>query len=219
MRQSIKHLDPICISKIAAGEVIERPASVVKELIENALDASATEIQINIKKGGKDLIEIQDNGVGIAPEDLSLAIKRHTTSKISSENDLATIITMGFRGEALYSIASVSKFSITSKTENNDVATIVSVEGDANKPKIEEKAMATPGTIVKVQDLFFNFPVRRKFLKQDSVEENHIYDIVTQYTIAHRHISLEPHLHSLTLSAPDCMLSSMCNRHQQAITC
>ena len=106
----IQMLDPITISKIAAGEVIENPASVVKELLENSIDAEATEIQLSIKNGGKDLIEVRDNGKGIRVEDISLSVKRHSTSKIQSEKDLNAIHTMGFRGEALYSIASVSRF-------------------------------------------------------------------------------------------------------------
>ncbi|MFX1514908.1 MAG: DNA mismatch repair endonuclease MutL [Promethearchaeota archaeon] len=189
MAAKIQVLDPVCVSKIAAGEVIERPASVVKELVENAIDASATEIRIEIKNGGKDLIEIIDNGTGISAADLPLTIKRHATSKISSEKDLETISTMGFRGEALYSIASVSRFSLVSRTAEDELAKCISVENDLKNPRITEEVMALPGTRVRVQDLFFNFIVRRKFLKKASIEQSYIYEIITQYAIGHPQIS------------------------------
>lgn len=185
----IQFLDPVVVSKIAAGEVIERPASVIKELIENSLDASATEIHVTIKNGGKDRITVKDNGIGILPEDLPISIKRHATSKISTEQDLESISTMGFRGEALYSIASVSRFIITSKTAKNELASSVSVNGNVDNIQVSERAMASPGTIIQVNDLFFNFPVRRKFLKKKFIEEGYIYDIVTQYAIVHPEIS------------------------------
>ena len=185
----IRILDPVCISKIAAGEVIERPASVVKELVENAIDASATEIRIEIKNGGKDLIEIIDNGMGIPPDDLHLTIKRHATSKIHSEKDLETISTMGFRGEALYSIASISRFTIVSRTVNDELAKRISVDNNIENPQITEEVMAIPGTRVRVQDLFFNFIVRRKFLKKASVEQSYVYEIIAQYAIGHPQIS------------------------------
>ena len=177
------------VQKIAAGEVIERPASVVKELIENAIDASATEIRIITKNGGKDLIEVKDNGTGIPPADLPLTIKRHATSKISSEHDLDSISTMGFRGEALYSIASVSRFSIISRTAEDELAKCITVESEMDKSQISEEVMALPGTLVRVRDLFFNFIVRRKFLKKASVEQSHIYEVVAQYAIGHPQIS------------------------------
>ncbi|MFX1286743.1 MAG: DNA mismatch repair endonuclease MutL [Promethearchaeota archaeon] len=185
----IRVLSEQCISKIAAGEVIERPASVVKELIENAIDASATEIRIMIKNGGKDLIEVKDNGIGIPSEDLPLAIKRHATSKISSEYDLESISTMGFRGEALYSIASVSRFSIISRTAKDELAKYITVEGDLEKSQISDEMMASPGTLVRVRDLFFNFIVRRKFLKKASVEQSYIYEVVAQNAVGHSHIA------------------------------
>lgn len=187
----IQVLDPVCISKIAAGEVVERPASVVKELLENSIDAAATEIRVIIKNGGKDLIEIHDNGSGIIAEDLPLAIKRHTTSKIQNEDDLKNILTMGFRGEALYSIASVSRFSISSRTLNEDLATVVSTEGDVEKFTLSEEIMSSPGTTIRVRDLFFNFNVRRKFMKKASIEKAYIYEIVTQYAIANPAISFQ----------------------------
>jgi len=185
----IQILDPVCISKIAAGEVIERPSSVVKELTENSIDAKATEIIITIKNGGKDLIEIKDNGFGISQKDLHLAIKRHSTSKIRSEKDLDSILTMGFRGEAIYSIASVSRFNITSKTAADELASSILVEGNVDKPRISEAVTSSPGTIIQVRDLFFNFPVRRKFLKKRSIEEGYIYEVIAQYAIAHPEIS------------------------------
>lgn len=185
----IRALDPVCVSKIAAGEVIERPASVVKELLENAIDAGAKTIKVVIKNGGKDLIEIRDNGQGIAAEDLPLSIRRHTTSKIRSEHDLDSILTMGFRGEALYSIASVSRLSLTSKTETDELATTINVDGDVENYQITESAMASSGTIIRVRDLFHNFIVRRKYLKKASVEQGYIYDVCATYAVAHREIA------------------------------
>ena len=186
---TIKILDPLLISKIAAGEVIERPASVVKELIENAIDAGANEITIIIKEGGKNLIEVRDNGRGIDSKDIPLAIKRHSTSKIHTEDDLTDINTMGFRGEALYSIASVSRFSILSRTADNDIALKLSTDGDVDTVNLSEELLARPGTIIRVQDIFFNFVVRRKFLKKAHVEQGYIHDIIAQYTVAYPGIS------------------------------
>ncbi|MHA1542246.1 MAG: DNA mismatch repair endonuclease MutL [Candidatus Hodarchaeales archaeon] len=186
---SIKILDPILISKIAAGEVIERPASVVKELLENAIDAGSSEITIIIKEGGKDLIEIRDNGKGMRSTDIQLAIKRHSTSKISKEEDLSKINTMGFRGEALYSIASVSRFSMISRTVNEEIATKIGVMGDVDNIVVTEGVLGSPGTIIRVQDLFFNFIVRRKFLKKTHIEQGYIQDVVAQYAVAHPEIS------------------------------
>jgi DNA mismatch repair protein MutL len=185
----IQILDPITISKIAAGEVIENPASVVKELLENSIDAEATEIQLSIKNGGKDLIEVRDNGKGIRVEDISLSVKRHSTSKIQSEKDLNAIHTMGFRGEALYSIASVSRFTIISRTSEDDLARKIMVEGNVDEYQISEEILAAPGTIIRVQDLFFNYNVRRKFLKKASIEQSHIYNIIAQNAVAHPEIS------------------------------
>ncbi|MFW9905628.1 MAG: DNA mismatch repair endonuclease MutL [Candidatus Thorarchaeota archaeon] len=185
----IQILDPVCVSKIAAGEVIERPASVVKELVENAIDASASEIRIEIKNGGKDLIEVQDNGMGILSDDLPLTIKRHATSKINSEKDLESISTLGFRGEALYSITSVSRFTLVSRTAIDELAKCISVDNDIENPQITEEVLASPGTRVRVQDLFFNFIVRRKFLKKASIEQSYIYEIVAQYAVGHPQIS------------------------------
>ena len=186
---SIKILDPLLISKIAAGEVIERPASVVKELLENAIDAGSSEITIIIKEGGKDLIEIRDNGKGMRSPDIQLAIKRHSTSKISKEEDLSNINTMGFRGEALYSIVSVSRFSMISRTVNEEIATKIGVMGDVDNIVVTEGVLGSPGTIIRVQDLFFNFIVRRKFLKKTHIEQGYIQDVVAQYAVAHPEIS------------------------------
>ena len=186
---SIKILDPLLISKIAAGEVIERPASVVKELLENAIDAGSSEITIIIKEGGKDLIEIRDNGKGIISTDVQLAIKRHSTSKISKEEDLSNINTMGFRGEALYSIASISRFSMISRTVNEEIATKIGVMGDVDNIVVTQGVLGSPGTIIRVQDLFFNFIVRRKFLKKAHIEQGYIQDVVAQYAVAHPEIS------------------------------
>ena len=189
--QSIHILDPLVISKIAAGEVIERPASVVKELIENSIDADATEIIISIKEGGKNSIEIRDNGRGIKSNDLPIAIKRHSTSKINTADDLTKIKTMGFRGEALYSIASISRFSLTSRTQDEEIATRISLEGDIDEFSLTEEVFPSPGTVIRVNDLFFNFIVRRKYLKKSAIEQGYIYDVIVQYAVAYPGISFK----------------------------
>jgi DNA mismatch repair protein MutL len=189
--QSIHILEPLVISKIAAGEVIERPASVVKELIENAIDASATEITITIKEGGKNSIEIKDNGKGIRSNDVPIAIKRHSTSKINTADDLSLIQTMGFRGEALYSIASISRFSLTTRTVDEEIATRISIEGNIDNFSLTEEVLPSPGTVIRVNDLFFNFIVRRKFLKKSSIEQGYIFDVIVQYIVAYPGISFK----------------------------
>lgn len=170
-------------SQIAAGEVVERPASVVKELFENALDAGAGQIDIHIEQSGKRLIEISDDGVGIPAEELSLAVMRHATSKMRSADDLFAIHTLGFRGEALASVASVSRFSLTSRPPSQAVGAVLKVDG--GKGAKMEPVGAPEGTVVRVEDLFYNVPARLKFLKQDATERNAINALVTRYAIAY----------------------------------
>ncbi len=179
---SIEILPPDVASQIAAGEVVERPASVVKELIENALDAGANQITVRCLSAGKKLIEVSDNGEGISREELPLAVHRHATSKIRSAHDLWRIRTLGFRGEALASIGSISRLTITSRPPQQEVGYRLQVEGGA-EPQIE--AVGAPqGTTVSVEDLFFNVPARRKFLKSDVTERQRIEGIVTDYALA-----------------------------------
>ncbi|KPL76106.1 hypothetical protein ADN00_12255 [Ornatilinea apprima] len=170
-------------SQIAAGEVVERPASVVKELFENALDAGAGQIDIHIEQSGKRLIEISDDGAGIPAEELSLAVMRHATSKMRSADDLFAIQTLGFRGEALASVASVSRFSLTSRPASQAVGAVLKVDG--GKGAKMEPVGAPVGTVVRVEDLFYNVPARLKFLKQDATERNAINALVTRYAIAY----------------------------------
>jgi DNA mismatch repair protein MutL len=170
-------------SQIAAGEVVERPASVVKELFENALDAGAGQIDIHIEQSGKRLIEISDDGMGIPADELSLAVMRHATSKMNKAEDLFAIRTLGFRGEALASVASVSRFSITSRPANQPVGAVLKVDG--GKAARVEPIGAPAGTVLRVEDLFYNVPARLKFLKQDHTERNHINALVTRYAIAY----------------------------------
>lgn len=165
-------LDDLTINQIAAGEVIERPANVVKELVENSLDAGANRIVIEIKKGGKALIKVTDNGKGISREDLFLSIERHATSKITNIDDLENTYTMGFRGEALASIASISELTITTKT--NDDVTGVKMQATAGEIEGIEDVGSHTGTTIEVKNLFFNTPVRYKFLKQDATEFRYI---------------------------------------------
>ncbi len=177
------------INKIAAGEVIERPASVVKELVENSLDAKATKITIEIEHCGKELISITDNGEGMSEEDARKSILRHATSKIKSADDLFSINTLGFRGEALASIAAVSKFSLTTKKKEMMAGFNLAVEGGF----VVSTGIAPvePGTIIEVRDLFYNTPARKKFLKTDAVELHHIIDAVTQYALVNPQVSFK----------------------------
>src|SRR5512142_2862378 len=180
---AIHLLSPEISSQIAAGEVIERPASVVKELMENALDAGATSISVSISDAGRRLIEFADNGSGIASDELALAVARHTTSKLKRAEDLFHIETLGFRGEALASIASVSRLTITSKVANSDAGARLRVEG-GHAGKVE--AVGAPeGTVVRVEDLFYNVPARLKFLKTPVTERRAIDALLTRYALAY----------------------------------
>lgn len=168
--------------KIAAGEVVERPANIVKELIENSIDAGAKEIRIIIKKAGKSLIHVIDDGVGISPEDIEIAFERHTSSKIRSIEDLETLSTLGFRGEALASIAAVSQVEIISRSIENERGVHLTIEGGKVKGKKEISSQV--GTDIKVKNIFYNIPARQKFLKKDSTELSHITDFIQRYSLA-----------------------------------
>ncbi|MDI6828066.1 MAG: DNA mismatch repair endonuclease MutL, partial [Armatimonadota bacterium] len=187
-RNTINILDDNTANKIAAGEVIERPASVVKELIENSLDAEATEIRIDLIEGGKRLIRVTDNGIGMSREDALLSLKRHATSKIKSADDLFSIRTLGFRGEALPSMASVSRMELTTRRSEDDFGTKVTCIAG----QIEEVADigSPPGTSVSVKDLFFNLPARQKFLKTAQTELGHITELVYRFAISHREVDI-----------------------------
>ena len=170
------------INQIAAGEVIERPASVVKELLENSLDAGASTIEIDIEKGGTRLIRIRDNGCGIHKEDLLLALHSHATSKIASLDELENIASLGFRGEALPSIASVSRLSLCTRV--NDAGNGWCIRNDMDEPVPSPQA---PGTTVEVRDLFFNVPARRKFLRSDRTEYRHIEQVIKRIALGRFH--------------------------------
>jgi DNA mismatch repair protein MutL len=185
----IKLLDDDLINKIAAGEVIERPASVVKELIENSLDAGATIINVEIKDSGKRLIKISDNGEGMDENDTKNSVLRHATSKINSTDDLFSIQTLGFRGEALASIAAVSKLGITTKRKDKLEGFNLVLEG--GKIISSGPIGTNQGTTIEVQDLFFNTPPRKKFLKGDAVELRHIIDVVLRYSLFNKRISFK----------------------------
>ncbi len=180
----IHPLDEVLANQIAAGEVVERPASIIKELLENAIDAGATQVDVLIEKGGTQLIQVRDNGSGIHKDDLVLAVTRHATSKIASQEDLFAVQTLGFRGEALASIASVSRFKLTSKNAEADCGHMVAIEG--NLSHIETKPAAhQQGTTVSVGDLFYNTPARKKFLRVDRTEFNHIDEIFKRIALSH----------------------------------
>ncbi len=173
----IKILPEILSNKIAAGEVVERPASVVKELIENSIDAKSSRIHIEVDKGGRSLLRVSDNGNGMKPDDALLAIERYATSKISNDSDLFSINSLGFRGEALPSIASVSKFTLVTRDESLSTGTKITIEGGKIKDVIETGA--PHGTMISVKQLFYNTPARRKFLKTVNTEMGHIADTVS----------------------------------------
>ncbi|MEW6530857.1 MAG: DNA mismatch repair endonuclease MutL [Thermodesulfobacteriota bacterium] len=183
MATHIAVLDETVINRIAAGEVVERPVSVVKELVENAIDAEATSVELDIENGGKKLIRIRDNGTGMSHDDAFLALERHATSKLRSEKDLVGVPTLGFRGEALASIASVSKLRLMTYDGIEDSGAVIVVEGGVLR-KSERTGMAR-GTVVEVANLFYNVPVRRKFLKGPNVEAGHIQEMVTRFALAH----------------------------------
>ena len=168
----IKILPEILSNKIAAGEVVERPASVVKELVENALDAGSTRVAVDVEKGGRSLIRVSDNGAGMGHDDALLALERYATSKIFKDQDLFSIHTLGFRGEALPSIAAVSRFNLTTRIASADSGTEIVVEG--GKIKNVSEVGAPVGTMVTVRQLFFNTPARRKFLKTIGTEMGQI---------------------------------------------
>ena len=186
---TIHVLDETTINKIAAGEVVERPASVIKELIENSIDASATNIEVEIGDGGVAYMRITDNGIGMTEEDARLAILRHATSKIQHVEDLFDIASLGFRGEALASIASVSHFSLTTRKADSDLGTRITVDGGTFTDCIPFGA--APGTTIEIRDLFYNTPARRKFLKTERTESSKIQDIVGKLALSNPHISFK----------------------------
>jgi DNA mismatch repair protein MutL len=187
-------------NKIAAGEVVERPASVVKELIENSLDAGATRVRIDIEGGGRKLIQVTDNGCGMVRDDALLAFERHATSKLKNDDDLLSIATLGFRGEALPSIAAVSRLRLQTRDGDEASGTVVEIAG--GRILTVEEAGLPAGTSISIRDLFFNTPARRKFLKAESTELSHIASLVTHYALAH------PEMHWELHSAANAMLTA-----------
>ncbi len=189
-------------NKIAAGEVVERPASVVKELLENSLDAASTRIRIQVEAGGKKLIQITDNGCGMVRDDALLAFERHATSKIKNAEDLLSVATLGFRGEALPSIASVSRLRLETRAPEEAAGTIVEING--GKIFRVEEAGLPAGSSITVRDLFFNTPARKKFLKAESTELSHIASLVTHYALAHpdKHFELHSSTNAMLVAPP-----------------
>ncbi len=189
MASLIQVLDEQTINKIAAGEVVERPSSVVKELVENAIDAGATEITIEVAGGGEELIRVSDNGKGMTREDAQLAVLRHATSKIRSADDLTQVLSLGFRGEALASISAVSRFTLQTRQEGDQLGTEIVIEGGTMLRT--EDAGCGLGTTISVEDLFFNTPARKKFLKKPQTETTNINYIVTKLSLSHPEIAFK----------------------------
>ncbi len=189
MASRIKILPDNIANKIAAGEVVQRPESVVKELLENAVDANSTSIELIVKQAGKSLIQVCDNGTGMTEEEALLCIQKHATSKISSIEDLESIKTMGFRGEALSSIAAVSQLEIKTEMRDSETGTLLKIENE--NEIITEKISSPKGTCVSVKNIFYNIPARRKFLKSDNTELKHIIDTFNRIALAHPEISFK----------------------------
>ena len=187
MADQIFLLPDAVVNQIAAGEVIQRPASVVKELLDNAIDAQASQIKLIVQDAGKSLIQVNDNGVGMSATDARMAFERHATSKIRSADDLFHIQTMGFRGEALASIASVAQVELRTRRSEDIVGTKIFAAD--SKIKSKEPFAANQGTQIAVQHLFYNIPARRKFLKTDSIEAKHMYDEFVRQALSHPEIS------------------------------
>jgi len=189
-------------NKIAAGEVVERPASVVKELLENSLDAGSSRIRINVEGGGRKLIQITDDGCGMVRDDALLAFERHATSKIKDAEDLLNIATLGFRGEALPSIASVARMKLETRAAHEDSGTVVEING-GKIFRVDEVGLP-PGTSITLRDLFFNTPARKKFLKSESTELAHIASLVTHYALAHpeKHFELHSATNAILIAPP-----------------
>ena len=189
-------------NQIAAGEVVERPASVVKEMLENSLDAGATRIKISVEAGGKKLIQLTDNGCGMVRDDAMLAFERHATSKIKTAADLLSVATLGFRGEALPSIASVSRLRLETRAQEDKSGTVVEING-GKIARVEEAGLPL-GTSITVRDLFFNVPARKKFLKAESTELSHIASLVTHYALAHpdKHFELHSATNAMLVAPP-----------------
>ena len=186
----IIHLLPDNIAnQIAAGEVIQRPASVVKELMENAVDAKATQITLNLKDAGKTLIQIIDNGSGMSEDDARMSFERHATSKLKSADDLFQLHTKGFRGEALASIAAIAHVVLETKHENETVGTRIEIAG--SKVDLQEPIARGNGTTISVKNLFFNVPARRNFLKTDNVETKHIIEEFIRVAMAHPEVAFK----------------------------
>ena len=185
----IQILDPVTIDKIAAGEVVERPASIVKELSENAIDAGATAVTVEIEEGGISYIRIADNGCGIPKEEVPSAFLRHSTSKIRSVDDLLHIHSLGFRGEALSSIAAVSQVEMITKTQEETFGTRYRISG--GKEEDLEETGAKDGTTFIIRQLFYNTPARRKFLKTPMTEASHVSDLMTRMALSHPEISFQ----------------------------
>ena len=207
----IRILSDDVANQIAAGEVVERPASVVKELLENSLDAGATRIRIEVEAGGRKLIRIADNGHGMVKDDALLAFERHATCKLRTSDDLLSIATLGFRGEALPSIASVSRLTLETRAAEDDSGTLVEIAG-GNILRVEDAGLPT-GTTIALRDLFFNTPARRKFLKSEQTELAHIAALVTHYALAHPDETLRTALRDPGAAhRPRC-----CNRRRPAL--
>src|ERR1700754_632500 len=197
----IRILSDLVANQIAAGEVVDRPASVVKELLENSLDAHATRIRIEVEAGGRKLIRITDNGHGMGRDDALLAFERHATSKLRSSDDLLSIATLGFRGEALPSIASVARVQLETRAAEDAAGTSLEIAG-GNLLRVDDAGLPA-GTTIAVRDLFFNTPARRKFLRSEQTELGHVAALVTHYALAHpgKHFELRSATQAL-LTAP-----------------
>lgn len=211
-------LSPLLANQIAAGEVVERPASVVKELLENSLDAGAKRIDIDIEQGGVKLLRIRDDGCGINESDLSLALARHATSKINNLEDLEHVCSLGFRGEALASISSVSRLTLTSRTAESEQAWQVSTEGQQMDCKIQPAAHPN-GTTLEVRDLFFNTPARRKFLKTEKTEFDHIQEVIRRLSLAHFEVAFHLSHNGKTVFALHPALDEVARARRVALVC